>query len=118
MRRFGEVDVRCWARPAKLAGYAVAGLLFAAESSTAVASVELTPYATVGYAHQSNPLYQWSGTPLHLSAPADSLLRLEGGADARFAWSRQTLTASASVRRFEYDELSYLGRTEERLNGT
>src|SRR5262245_60791208 len=112
MLRFGKVDVRRrWALPAIRAWPGCAGRFLIGESSTAVASVELSPYATVAYAYQSNPLYQWSGAPVHLSATSDSLLRAEGGADARLLWSRQSLTATAVVRHFEYAQLDNLERT-------
>ena len=115
MRRFAKVDVPRLAAPANLVW--CAGFVLAAQSSTSRAAVDLTPYAGVSYAYQSNPLYQWNGASTDLAVSSASLLKLEGGGDARFTWSRQTLTANAGVRRFEYENLGYLQRTEETLAG-
>jgi len=84
----------------------------------AVADSDLSPYAAASYEHQTNPFYQWSGTTAPIAASADSLIRLRAGLDARLTSSRQTLLASAEVRRFDYRTLTFLGRTEELLDGS
>jgi hypothetical protein len=82
-----------------------------------LAAVDLTPYATASYEHQSNP-FNLSGDSQSTARFADSLLLLRAGLDARIGSPRQALVAVAEIRRFDYRDLVFLGRTEEMLDGS
>jgi hypothetical protein len=94
------------------------GLAIAAKSVASLAEGDLTPYATGSYEYQSNPFYQWSGSPAQVAESADYLVMLRAGMDARLGLSRQSLAATAELRRFDYRDLTFLERTEEMLNGS
>jgi hypothetical protein len=90
----------------------------AAKSLASFAAVDLAPYAAASYEYQSNPLYQWSGSPAGGAESADALVLLRAGIDARLAFSRQALVGNAEIRRFDYRDLTSLERTEGMLNGS
>jgi hypothetical protein len=115
MRRFAKRELRrSVAQALWYAGFAIV-----AKPAISLADVELTPHASASYEHQSNPLYQWSGTSPRAKASADEVLVLKGGAEARLALSsRQTFILSAEMRRFDYRSLSHLARTEELFSGS
>jgi Putative beta-barrel porin 2 len=116
MRPFAKTDFTRWAGLANVGLCSCAGFALAVVAIPTRAETELTPYASVSYAYQSNPFYQWGGTSVPITA-SDSLVRLVGGADLRFVKSRQSFTANAEVRRFEYDRFNELTRTEHSLSG-
>ena len=94
-----------------------AGLALAARPLVSLAEIDLTPYATGSYEYQSNPFYQWSGSPARAAESSDSVVTLRAGMDARLLVSRQSLVATAEIRRFDYRDLTFLGRTEGTFDG-
>jgi hypothetical protein len=82
-----------------------------------LAAVTVTPYAAGGYEYESNPFYEWNGASVGNGA-GDTPRKLRAGMDAQLVWSRQSLQATAEVRRIDYRDFSFLGHTEALLNGT
>jgi hypothetical protein len=93
------------------------GLALAAKTVATFGEGTLTPYLAGAYEYESNPFYEWSGTPATVASSSDTLFRTRAGLDAHYSWSREILDVSAELRRIDYHQYSYLSHSEQTFNG-
>lgn len=92
-------------------------LLLAFAAPAAAGELRFDPYVAGQYQYDSN-VYRFSqqvrevtGTPV----TDDRIVRLRGGADLGYRWSRQTLQAMGEYRRLRFDEFTALDHDEHLL---
>ncbi|HEV7135633.1 MAG TPA: hypothetical protein VGN43_03285 [Steroidobacteraceae bacterium] len=94
-----------------LAAIAAAALL-AGAAQPGLAATGFSPFATVGYQHDSNVFMRPSSEPPFaaegITALGDSILDYEAGIDGEADWGPERLTLNASATRSDYDRFSSL----------
>jgi len=105
---------------ARFATIAAAGLLAGTAQPVRAASF-FSPYAVLGYQHNSNVFMRPSSAPAlapdGITALGDSILEYEAGLGSELDWGADRLTLEASATRYQYDRFSFLNHYEYRLDG-
>jgi hypothetical protein len=112
---------RCRARAlARFARIAAAGLIVGT-AHPAIAAPFFSPFAMLGYQHDSNVFMRPSSAPAFaaegITALGDSILDLETGFGSELDWGADRLTLDASATRDQYDRFSFLNHYEYLLDG-
>lgn len=86
--------------------------LLAGAAQPVLAVTGFTPFATVGYEHDSNVFMRPSSAPAFaaegITALGDSVLDYEAGIEGQADWGPERLTLNASATRDDYDRFSFL----------
>lgn len=105
---------------ARFATIAAAALL-AGTAHPAAAAAFFSPFAVLGYQHNSNVFMRPSSAPPFaaqgITALGDSILDVKAGLGSEFDWGVDRLTLDASATRDRYDRFSFLDHYEYRLDG-
>jgi len=105
------------ARPATVA----AAALLTGAAQPALAATFFSPFATVGYEHNSNVFMRPSSAPPFaaqgITALGDTLLDYEGGMSGEFDWGPDRFILDASATRDQYDRFSFLNHYEYLFDG-
>jgi hypothetical protein len=100
---------------------AAAVALLAAAAQPALAATFFSPFATVGYEHNSNVFLRPSSAPAFaaqgITALGDTILDYEGGMSGELDWGPDRLTLDASATRDRYDRFSFLNHYEYLFDG-
>jgi len=111
---------QCSPRIACSATVAAAALLTGA-AEPALAATFFSPFATVGYEHNSNLFMRPSSAPPFaaqgITALGDTILDYEGGMSGEYDWGPDRLTLDASATRDQYDRFSFLNHYEYLFDG-
>lgn len=106
---------------ARRATAAAAGLL-AGTAHPALAASFFSPFAVLGYQHNSNVFMRPSSAPAlaaqGITGLGDSILDYEAGLGSELDWGADRLTLDASATRYQYDRFSFLSHYEYLLDGT
>ncbi|HEV2271001.1 MAG TPA: hypothetical protein VGR92_16225 [Steroidobacteraceae bacterium] len=93
-----------------------AAALLAGAARPVLAATGFSPFATVGYEHDSNVFMRPSNEPAFagegITALGDSILDYEVGIDGEDDWGPERLTLNASATRNDYDRFSFLNNYE------
>jgi hypothetical protein len=96
-----------------------AGILLLAPRAWAL--TDFTPYATVGFEHNSNVFARPGGEPPFPATGntrlGDTIERYLLGVETWFAWDRNRLTLDAQGQRFQYNSFGQLSHYEHKLDG-
>ncbi|HEV7442767.1 MAG TPA: hypothetical protein VGO18_09245, partial [Steroidobacteraceae bacterium] len=96
-----------------------AGMLLLAPRAWAL--TDFTPYATVGFEHNSNVFARPGGEPPFPATGntrlGDTIERYLLGVETWFAWDRNRLTLDAQGQRFQYNSFGQLSHYEHKLDG-
>lgn len=116
-----EAAPRC--RSPAVARFATAGAaaLLAGMAHPALAVSFFSPFALLGYQHNSNVFMRPSDAPPFaaqgITALGDSILDYEAGWSSELDWGADRLTLDASATRDQYDRFSFLSHYEYRIDG-
>lgn len=105
---------------ARFATVAAAALL-AGRTHTVLAATFFSPYAVLGYQHNSNVFMRPSSAPAFaaegITALGDSILDFEAGLGSELDWGAERLTVDATATRDQYDRFSFLNHYEYLFDG-
>jgi len=95
--------------------------LLAGKAHPVLAATFFSPFATLGYQHNSNVFMRPSSAPAFtaegITALGDSILDYQAGLDSELDWGADRLTLGASATRDQYDRFSFLNHYEYRFDG-
>lgn len=96
---------------------AVAAALLAGTTRSVPAATFFSPFATLGYQHNSNVFMRPTGMPAFagegITALGDSILNYEAGLNTEYDWGpADQLTLGAEATRYQYDRFSSLNHNE------
>lgn len=105
------------ARFATIAG----AVLLAAVARPSLAATFFSPFAALGYQHNSNVFTRPSSSPPFaaqgITGLGDSILDYQAGLGSELDWGPDRLTLDASVTRDQYDRFSFLNHYEYLVDG-
>lgn len=100
---------------------AAAAALLAGTAHPVLAATFFSPFAVLGYQHDSNVFMRPSGAPAFaaegITGLGDSILDYEAGLGSELDWGPDRLTLDASATRDQYDRFSFLNHYEYLLDG-
>lgn len=100
---------------------AITAALLAGKAHPVRAATFFSPFATIGYQHNSNVFMRPVNAPPFelegIDALGDTLLDYEAGLGSELDWGADRLTLDASTTRYQYDRFSFLNHFEYTLDG-